>query len=170
MLDEQKENEESMSFVILSKRTEDEDSVPQSYKDSGNMSTELYENITQELKEIMPFELYLPVSDNLKVTDRCNVESISTFISILGFRVVCATCGRQVQHPEFTLARSKQVMVTRGVRFDHNGNFTGIFLCILHGFVPGKPISGYFMSSSLPMPVNFLPQKLQNVKLACQQW
>ena len=70
MLDEQKENEESISFVILSKKTEDEDSVPQSYKDSGNMSTELYENITQELKEIMPFELYLPVSDNPKVTDR----------------------------------------------------------------------------------------------------
>ena len=70
MLDNQKENEESMSFVILSKRTEDRDSVPQSYKDSGNMSTELYENITQELKEIMPFELYLPVSDNSKVTDR----------------------------------------------------------------------------------------------------
>ena len=70
MLDEQKENEESMSFVILSKRTEDRDSVPQSYKDSGNMSTELYENITQELKEIMPFELYLPVSDNPKITDR----------------------------------------------------------------------------------------------------
>ena len=70
MLDEQKDDEESMSFVILSKRTEDEDSVPQSYKDSGNMSTELYENITQELKEIMPFELYLPVSDQPKVTDR----------------------------------------------------------------------------------------------------
>ena len=70
MLYEQKENEESMSFVILSKRTEDRDSVPQSYKDSGNMSTELYENITQELKEIMPFELYLPVSDNPKITDR----------------------------------------------------------------------------------------------------
>ena len=70
MLDEQKENEESMSFGILSKRTEDRDSVPQSYKDSGNMSTELYENITQELKEIMPFELYLPVSDNPKITDR----------------------------------------------------------------------------------------------------
>ena len=70
MLDEQKENEESMSFVILSKRTEDRDLVPQSYKDSGNMSTELYENITQELKEIMPFELYLPVSDNPKITDR----------------------------------------------------------------------------------------------------
>ena len=70
MLDEQKENEESMSFVILSKRAEDRDSVPQSYKDSGNMSTELYENITQELKEIMPFELYLPVSDNPKITDR----------------------------------------------------------------------------------------------------
>ena len=70
MLDEQKENEESMSFVILSKRTEDRDLVPQSYKDSGNMSTELYENITQELKEIMPFELYLPVSDNSKITDR----------------------------------------------------------------------------------------------------
>ena len=70
MLDEQKENEESMSFVILSKRTEDRDSVPQSYKDSGNMSTELYENISQELKEIMPFELYLPVSDNPKITDR----------------------------------------------------------------------------------------------------
>ena len=70
MMDEQKENEESMSFVILSKRTEDRDSIPQSYKDSGNMSTELYENITQELKEIMPFELYLPVSDNPKITDR----------------------------------------------------------------------------------------------------
>ena len=70
MLDEQKENEESMSFVILSKGTEDRDSIPQSYKDSGNMSTELYENITQELKEIMPFELYLPVSDNPKITDR----------------------------------------------------------------------------------------------------
>ena len=70
MLDEQKENEESMSFVNLSKKTEDRDLVPQSYKDSGNMSTELYENITQELKEIMPFELYLPVSDNPKITDR----------------------------------------------------------------------------------------------------
>ena len=70
MLDEQKENEESMSFVILSKGTEDRDSIPQSYKDSGNMSTELYENITQELKEIMPFELYLPVSDNPKITDK----------------------------------------------------------------------------------------------------
>ena len=70
MLDEQKENEESMSFVILSKGTEDRDSIPQSYKDSGNMSTELYENITQELKEIMPFDLYLPVSDNPKITDR----------------------------------------------------------------------------------------------------
>ena len=70
MVDEQKENEESVSFVILSKRTEDRDSIPQSYKDSGNMSTELYENITQELKEIMPFELYLPVSDNPKITDR----------------------------------------------------------------------------------------------------
>ena len=70
MLDEQKENEESMSFVILSKETEDRDSIPRSYKDSGNMSTELYENITQELREIMPFELYLPVTDNPKVTDR----------------------------------------------------------------------------------------------------
>ena len=70
MLDEQKENEESMSFVILSKRTEDRDLVPRSYKDSGNMSTDLYENITQELKEIIPFELYLPVSDNPKITDR----------------------------------------------------------------------------------------------------
>ena len=70
MLDEQKENEESTSFVILRKGTEDEDSIPQSYKDSENMSTELYENITQELKEIMPFELYLPVTDNPKVTDR----------------------------------------------------------------------------------------------------
>ena len=70
ILDEQKENEESMSFVILSKGTEDRDSIPLSYKDSGNMSTELYENITQELKEIMPFELYLPVTDNPKITDR----------------------------------------------------------------------------------------------------
>ena len=70
MLDEQKENEESMSFVILRKETEDRDSIPQSYQDSGNMSTELYENITQELKEIMPFELYLPITDNPKITDR----------------------------------------------------------------------------------------------------
>ena len=70
MLDEQKEDEESTSFVILSRRTEDRDLVPQSYKDSENMSTELYENITQELKEIMPFELYLPISDNSKITDR----------------------------------------------------------------------------------------------------
>ena len=70
MLEEQKENEESMSFVILSKRAEDGDSAPQSYKDSGNMPTELYENITQELKEIMPYELYLPVTNNPKVTDR----------------------------------------------------------------------------------------------------
>ena len=70
MIEGQRENEESMSFVILSKRAEDEDSVPQSYKDSGKMSTELYENITQELKEIMPYELYLPVSNNPKVTDR----------------------------------------------------------------------------------------------------
>ena len=70
MLDEQKENEESTSFVILRKGAEDEDSIPQLYKDSENMSTELYENITQELKEIMPFELYLPVTDNPKVTDR----------------------------------------------------------------------------------------------------
>ena len=70
ILNEQEENEESMSFVILSKRTEDGDLVPQTYKDSRNMSTELYENITQELKEIMPFELYLPVSDNPKITDR----------------------------------------------------------------------------------------------------
>ena len=100
----------------------------------------------------------------------CNVESISTFIFILGFRVVCATCGRQVQRPEFILARSKQVMVTRGVRFGRNGHFTGIFLCILHGFVPGKPTSSYYMNSSLPIPMNFLPQKLQNVKLVCQQW
>ena len=92
------------------------------------------------------------------------------FISILVFRVMCATCGRQVQCPEFILARSKQVMVTGGVRFSRNANFTGIFLCILHGFIPGKPTSGYYMSSSLPIPVNFLPQKPQNVKLACQQW
>ena len=70
MLDEQKENEESTSFVILRKGAEDEDSIPQSYKDSENMSTELYENITQELKEIMPFELYLPITDNPKVTER----------------------------------------------------------------------------------------------------
>ena len=70
MLDEQRENEESMSFVILKRETEDKDSVPQSYKDSENMSTELYENITQELREIMPFELYLPITDNPKITDR----------------------------------------------------------------------------------------------------
>ena len=37
----------------------------------------------------------------------CNVETFNVSLSILGFRVVCATCGRQVQHPEFRLARSK---------------------------------------------------------------
>ena len=70
ILDEQEENEESTSFVILSKRTEDEDLIPQIYRDSENMSTELYESITQELKEIMPFELYFPISDKPKITER----------------------------------------------------------------------------------------------------
>ena len=70
ILDEQEENEESTSFVILSKKTEDEDLIPQIYRDSENMSTELYESIAQELKEIMPFELYLPISDKPKVTER----------------------------------------------------------------------------------------------------
>ena len=89
----------------------------------------------------------------------CNVESISTFISILGFRVVCATCGRQVQRPEFILARSKQVMVTRGVRFGRNGHFTGIFLCILHGFVPGKPTSGLLHELLFANTYEFLATK-----------
>ena len=57
-----------LSYLEKGQRTRIQ--YPQSYKDSENMSTELYENITQELKEIMPFELYLPVTDNPKVTDR----------------------------------------------------------------------------------------------------
>ena len=86
----------------------------------------------------------------------CNAETLrlalSSFLSVLGFKVLCAICGRWIQHPGAHLARLTLVMVTRGVRFSHSGIFQGIFLCILHGFVPAKPISGNFMSSSLPIP------------------
>ena len=78
----------------------------------------------------------------------CNVER-STFsvifgisLSVLGFKVQCAIYGRRIHHPGAQLARPKLVMVTRGVRFSHNGNFTGTFLCFLHGNVPVMPTNG----------------------------
>ena len=85
----------------------------------------------------------------------CNAETLRLALfsfSVLGFKIQCAIYGRRIQHPGAHLARLTLVMVTRGVRFSRNGNFTGISLCILHGFVPGKPTSGSFMSSSLPIP------------------
>ena len=62
-------------------------------------------------------------------------------LSVLGFKVQCAIYGRWVHHPEAQLARLELVMVTRGVRFGHSGNFTGTFLCFLHGIGPVKPTS-----------------------------
>ena len=44
---------------------------------------------------------------HMEIANKCNVGAFNVPFSILGFRVVCATCGRQVQHPEFRLARSK---------------------------------------------------------------
>ena len=64
------------------------------------------------------------------------------FLSVLGFKVLCAIYGRRIHHPGAQLARPKLVMVTRGVRFSHSGNFTGTFLCYLHGNVPAIPTSG----------------------------
>ena len=76
----------------------------------------------------------------------CNIGAFNVqriFLSILGFRVMCAIYGRQIQHPEFRLARSKYVEVTRGARFDCSGNFTGTFLCFLYGDIPVEPICGH---------------------------
>ena len=78
----------------------------------------------------------------------CNVGR-STFsvifgisLSVLGFKVLCAIYGRRIHHPGAQLARPKLVLVTRGVRFSRNGNFTGTFLCFLHGNSPVIPTSG----------------------------
>ena len=89
----------------------------------------------------------------------CNVGAFNVSLSILGFRVVCATCGRQVQHPEFRLARSKWVEVTRGARFDRSGNFTETFLCFLYGDVPVKPICGGLMKLLFTNTYEFLATK-----------
>ena len=63
-------------------------------------------------------------------------------LSVLGFKVSCAIYGRRIHHPGAQLARPKLVMVTRGVRFSRSGNFTGTFLCYLHGDGPVIPTSG----------------------------
>ena len=57
MSDLEKEEAESQSFVILHGS---EKEVPSS----------IYENITQDLKEIMPYEIYLPTSVKRKVSER----------------------------------------------------------------------------------------------------
>ena len=58
MMEASKEEEEkSQSFVILGREDQE---VPSS----------IYENITQDLKEVMPNELYLPTSRDKKVSGR----------------------------------------------------------------------------------------------------
>ena len=63
-------------------------------------------------------------------------------LSVLGFKVPCAIYGRRIHHPGIQLARPKLVMVTRGARSSRCGNFTGTFLCYLHGDGPAIPTSG----------------------------
>ena len=72
----------------------------------------------------------------------CNAETLRSVLSVLGFRVLCAIYGRRIHHPGAQLARPKLVLVTRGVRFSHYSNFTGTFLCFLHGNGPVIPTSG----------------------------
>ena len=100
----------------------------------------------------------------------CNVEGIQRVVSILGFRTCVPLVADRSNVLKFRLARSTLVVVTRGVRFGRYGNFTGTSPCYLHGIDPVLPIVGIKSVSSLPIPMNFLPQKLQNVRLACQQW
>ena len=72
----------------------------------------------------------------------CNAETLRSVLSVLGFKVLCAIYGRRIHHPGAQLARPKLVLVTRGVRFSHNGNFSGTFLCFLHGNSSVIPTSG----------------------------
>ena len=57
MSDLEKEEAESQSFVIL-------------HRGEKEVSSSIYENITQDLKEIMPYEIYLPTSVRRKVSER----------------------------------------------------------------------------------------------------
>ena len=57
MSDLEKEEAESQSFVIL-------------HRGEKEVSSSIYENITQDLKEIMPYEIYLPASVKRKVSER----------------------------------------------------------------------------------------------------
>ena len=52
-----KEEERSQSFVVLGREDQE-------------ISSSIYENITQELRDIMPNELYLPTANNRKVSNR----------------------------------------------------------------------------------------------------
>ena len=57
MSDLEKEEANSQSFVIL-------------HRGEKEVSSSIYENITQDLKEIMPNEVYLPTSAKRKVSER----------------------------------------------------------------------------------------------------
>ena len=57
MSDLEKEEAESQSFVIL-------------HRGEKEVSSGIYENITQDLKEIMPNEIYLPISVERRVSER----------------------------------------------------------------------------------------------------
>ena len=68
-----------------------------------------------------------------------------------------ATYGKQVQHPEFRMAETKQVVASRGVRCDRYGNSTGVSPCYFNGVGPVLPICGFGPVSPLPIPISFLP-------------
>ena len=57
MSDLEKEEADSQSFVVL-------------HRGEKEVSSSIYENITQDLKEIMPNEIYLPTSVKRKVSER----------------------------------------------------------------------------------------------------
>ena len=57
MSDLEKEEADSQSFVVL-------------HRGEKKVSSSIYENITQDLKEIMPNEVYLPTSIKRKVSER----------------------------------------------------------------------------------------------------
>ena len=60
-------------------------------------------------------------------------------------------------YPEFRVAGTKQVVASRGVRFDRYGNSTGVSPCYFNGVGPVVPICGIKSVSPLPIPINFLP-------------
>ena len=64
------------------------------------------------------------------------------FLSVLGFRVMCAIYGRLIQHPGIQIGKIQVGNGNQGSQVCHNGNFTGTFLCFLHGDIPVLPISG----------------------------